>query len=202
MPRHRVEAERKTCEPESSSRDPAATQVGNDDAPTRDAIELANDACEVFVGEMVKKLGTDDDVDAMVAKGKRARVAAHREIKDSGCRAQQIRRLVEPDRPDARASSPPYPRNRGRNVGESRSDVEERERRISGEQVVDRRKGSPPATEKDVRPSDVTDGSDPRRRVHAGVIEDFVASSPLRSTKEPSLRVRQRQRSSCEYPPR
>ena len=56
VPSHRVKPERETGEPEPRCRNPAATEVGYDDAPTRDAIELANDALEITIAEMVQDL--------------------------------------------------------------------------------------------------------------------------------------------------
>jgi hypothetical protein len=67
---HGVEPKWKARQPETGRSEPAAPQVGNDDAGARHAIELAHETLEILIGEVMQQLGTDHDVDAAIAKGK------------------------------------------------------------------------------------------------------------------------------------
>jgi len=122
-----MKAQRKGREPETGGSDPASPQIGDDHAPSRDSIELSDDRREIVVGEMVEQLGAEHDVDASVAEGKCSNAGADPMGQAAPGLAKDVDGFVDADRHDPGSATRRLSSDFGGDVGEARSDVEQRD---------------------------------------------------------------------------
>src|SRR5205085_7713311 len=126
VPRDGMKTEREGGQCEPSSCDPAASQITDDDAATRDAIQLGDQLQRAIVIEVVKELRAEHDVDAAIGEGKGEGIAAHGGVHAVTRRGDQGERAVQRDRSERESAPSRDLASAPGKVGETRAYIQER----------------------------------------------------------------------------
>ena len=188
-----MKAQRESGEGPTQGRDPAPTQIADDDAAPRDAIQLGNEASPALLVEVVQQLGAENEIDAVIRHGERQRVAADRRVYPMAGRGDQSESAIEGNGLEHDASSPRNLACAPWQIGQAGADIQQRcPRHASIPQVIEewteREHNSATTTEEHVGAFDIAVRPFAERGIDFRVVENFERCRSHRS--------------SCAYPPR
>ena len=126
MSRDRMKAQSDARDPEARGGDPASAQITDHHASPRNAMQLGDQAHGILPLEVMEKLRTQHDVDALVGEGKLERVGAERVVQSTARGGGENVRSIESNGAQTQAASSSDLPCTPRNVGEPGADVHER----------------------------------------------------------------------------